>query len=268
MSNNCPIMNRMKSNYENRSKTFLTRRIPVIIRLDGKAFHTYTRRLNKPFDEDFISCMKETTKFLCENIQGAKLGYCQSDEISILLTDYNNLNTEAWFDYNIQKITSVSASMCTAKFNQIATSFPEYIYKNDKGGFNKEDMYYCIGGLKLKVDTLAYFDSRAFNIPKEEVSNYFLARQKDAIKNSISMLTKSLYSHYIESNHKNSDNMQDMCFKKGYNWNDLHYSKKRGSTTVKTSDLVKENNIESIRSKWIFTETPELFDNDFFNKLI
>ena len=106
------IGDRMKNNYENRTKQFLTRRMPTIIRLDGKAFHTYTKGLNKPFDEGLIEDMQETTKFLCANIQGCKLGYTQSDEITLVLTDYDNLQTDAWFDYNVQKMTSISEISC------------------------------------------------------------------------------------------------------------------------------------------------------------
>ena len=109
---------RMKENYENRSKTYLTRRTPVIIRLDGKAFHTFTRGMKKPYDEIFHNTMNATMKYLCENIQGCKLGYTQSDEITLLLTDYDTLTTSAWFDYNVQKICSVSASMATMAFNK------------------------------------------------------------------------------------------------------------------------------------------------------
>ena len=92
-------MKRMKENYENRSKIFLTRRTPVIIRLDGKAFHTYTRGLDKPFDSGLINDMQDTAIYLCQNIQGAKCAYVQSDEISILVTDFDDINTQAWFDY-------------------------------------------------------------------------------------------------------------------------------------------------------------------------
>ena len=99
--------NRMKENYENRTRFKLTRRLPVIIRLDGKAFHTYTKGLEKPFDEGLIEDMAETTRFLCENIMGIKCGYTQSDEISLLITDFDKLETQAWFDYNIQKMLSL-----------------------------------------------------------------------------------------------------------------------------------------------------------------
>ena len=224
MSKNCTIMQRMKENYEGRSKTFLTRRIPVIIRLDGKAFHTYTRGLNKPFDEGLIEDMESTTKYLCENIQGVKLGYCQSDEISLLLTDYETLDTQAWFDYNIQKMASISASMATAKFNQLR------LQRNVGSQFDYGDNRYLDSD--FLNDKLAFFDSRVFNIPKEEVSNYFLARQKDAVKNSIAMLAQSLYSPK-ELHKKNQSDMQELCFQKGFNWNDLDYRKKRGCTIVK-----------------------------------
>lgn len=234
MSKNCSIMQRMKANYEGRSKTFLTRRTPVIIRLDGKAFHTYTRGLDKPFDEGLILDMEASTKFLCENIQGVKIGYCQSDEISLLLTDYDNLDTQAWFDYNVQKMTSISSSLVTAKFNQL-----RMLRDEDKGLFPK----------------LAFFDSRVFNIPKEEVSNYFLARQKDAIKNSISMLAQSLYSQ-TELHKKNQSDMQEMTFQKGHNWNDLSYKKKRGCTIVKGE------------KGWISVETPFNFNTDYFNNFL
>ena len=229
MSKNCPIMQRMKSNYEDRYRFQLTRRTPVIIRIDGKAFHTYTKGLNKPFDENLIEDMQKTTEFLCKNIQGAKLGYTQSDEISILLVDYDTLTTDGWFDYNVQKIVSVSASITTAIFNRLRV-------------------------LRGK-DNLAYFDSRVFNIPVDEVSNYFLARQKDAVRNSISMLAQSLYSHKQLEN-KNMSDMQEMCFQKGYNWNNLEYYKKRGSTIIKQESI------------WSLVETPENFNNEYFNNLI
>ena len=221
MSKNCSIMTRMKSNYENRSKTFLTRRTPVICRLDGKAFHTWTRGLKKPFDEGLIEDMEATTKFLCENIQGVKLGYCQSDEISLLLTDYETLDTQAWFDYNVQKMTSISASMAAAKFNQLRV----FRMLVDTGSSYSSDT-------RVENFNLAFFDSRVFNIPKEEVSNYFLARQKDAVKNSISMLAQSLYSPK-ELHKKNQSDMQELCWQKGHNWNDLDYRKKRGCTIIK-----------------------------------
>ena len=262
-------MQRIKKNYESRSRTFLTRRVPVIMRLDGKAFHTYTKSLNKPFDEGLIEDMKETAIYLCQNIQGAKCAYVQSDEISILITDYDTLQTEAWFDYNVQKMTSIAASLATAKFNQLRlkrliqhersiTNNIELIFENINSHFN-----------------LANFDSRVFNIPKEEVANYFLARQKDAVKNSISMLAQSLYSSK-ELHGKNGNEMQEMCFQKEHNWNDLRFSKKRGNFIVKNlyvnGELTNHNFTQHkdtvIRHKWEGVETPFVFSETNFEKYL
>lgn len=274
MSKNCPIMQRMKENYEMRSRTYLTRRTPVILRIDGKAFHTYTRGLDKPFDSDLVYDMMETTVYLCSKIQGAKCGYAQSDEISILLTDYDNLNTSAWFDYEVQKMCSIAASHAASKFNQLR-------FKRLHCSYNG------YGIIDFDTVPLADFDCRAANYPKEEVANYFLARQKDAVKNSISMLAQSLYSHK-ELHGKNSSEMQEMCFQKGHNWNDLPYSKKRGSFIVKEvahyfdnatipviagtiSDdelgrIVSESSSVTTRSKWGPIETPMTFTEEHFKQ--
>ena len=109
---------RMKNNYENITRYYLTRRMPVIIRLDGRSFHTFTRGFKKPFDDILVKTMQDTMKYLCENIQGCVLGYTQSDEISLVLTDYAEITTEAWFGNNLQKMCSVSASMATVAFNK------------------------------------------------------------------------------------------------------------------------------------------------------
>jgi tRNA(His) 5'-end guanylyltransferase len=109
---------RMKG-YENVSRIYLTRRMPLIIRIDGNAFHTFTKGFAKPFDPIFMQAMQETMQKLCEKIQGCKVGYTQSDEISLLLIDYDNLDTDAWFDKNLQKTVSISASIATMEFNGI-----------------------------------------------------------------------------------------------------------------------------------------------------
>ena len=260
MSKNCTIMQRMKENYEGRSKTFLTRRTPVIIRLDGKAFHTYTKGLKKPFDEGLIEDMEATTKFLCENIQGVKLGYCQSDEISLLLTDYETLDTQAWFDYNVQKMTSISASMAAAKFNQLR------LQRNIGSEFDYGNVRYMDS--EFLNNKLAFFDSRVFSIPKEEVANYFLARQKDAVKNSIAMLAQSLYSPK-ELHKKNQSDMQELCWQKGHNWNDLNYKKKRGCTIIKVEKQLDDGLGNMFkRGKWESVETPMIFDYEYFKNFV
>lgn len=257
MSKHCSIMTRMKENYESRYKYKLTRRTPVIIRLDGKAFHTYTKGLERPFDAGLIEDMQQTAIYLCQNIEGAKCAYVQSDEISILLTDYDKLNTQAWFDYNVQKIASVSASLATGIFNQLRTK--RFILENYQltssgdivacDGFDYKNIFYD----DIKI---ANFDSRVFNIPKEEISNYFLARQKDAVKNSISMLAQSLYSHK-ELHKKNSNEKQEMCFQKGKNWNDLPFEQKRGSFIVKNTYVNDKKVEKTINKTFPFRTHPE-----------
>lgn len=217
------IDDRMKDYYEKRDRRFLTRRTPVIIRIDGKAFHTYTKGLNKPFDEGLMEDMQLTMKYLCENIQGCKYGYVQSDEISLLLTDYDDLNTEAWFDYCQNKMESIAASMATGYFNKLRLI--RGISPTEDGNW----IHDFVDDFKV-----AEFDARAFNIPKEEVVNYFIWRQQDATKNSISMLAQSLYSHK-ELQEKNGNKMQFMCWQKGINWNDLPTPKKRGTACYRAN---------------------------------
>ena len=153
---------RMKG-YENVNRTYLTKRTPVIIRIDGKSFHTLTRGFRKPFDDILSTTMQETMKYLCENIQGCVLGYTQSDEITLVLVDYKNIDTSAWFDYNVQKCVSVSASMATFAFNNFLKRNVRTLRRN-----NESDEYYR-GVLDRAAEKGAMFDARVFNIPKEEV---------------------------------------------------------------------------------------------------
>lgn len=218
---------RMKSHYENIPKTRLTRREPVIIRIDGKAFHTFTRGFQRPFDNILIESMQETMKYLCENIQGCKLGYCQSDEISLLITDYETINTAAWFDYQVQKMCSIAASMATLVFNRVFGKLvSEHLSWHD---YNNYEV-----ALHKAKTTGAMFDARCFSIPKEEVCNYFLWRQNDCVRNSIQMVGQANFSHK-ELQNKSCDKIQDMLMlEKNINWNDFDTVKKRGSCCTKT----------------------------------
>lgn len=226
---------RMKENYETISKYRLTRRTPVIVRIDGRAFHTFTKGFQKPFDEVLMKSMQTTMKYLCENVQGCVLGYTQSDEISLLLIDYQNLNSGAWFDNEVQKICSISASMATMifnkEFNRIAKT---YIYETMKAWNISDDEKKYIKTLEKAMIKGAMFDSRAFNIPKEEVTNYFYWRQLDATRNSIEMVGQAYFSHN-ELHCKSCNDIQDMLHEqKGINWNDYSVPKKRGTCCIKT----------------------------------
>lgn len=218
---------RMKG-YENISRIYLTRRMPLIIRIDGKAFHNLTKHLDKPFDKNFMNAMHETTRQLCSKIEGCRIGYTQSDEISLLLIDYENINTQSWFDKNLQKIVSISASMSTAIFNG-----------------TKDD----------SITGVAIFDSRCFILPKEEVCNYFIWRQQDATRNSIQMMGHANFSHKQLMN-KNSNQIQDMLFlEKEINFNDIPTDQKRGVCAIKE----KYMNGDAERTRWIIDNEIPIF---------
>lgn len=224
------LANRMKTYYEEIPKTKLMRRTPVVIRLDGKAFHTFTKGFVKPFDNILITSMQETMKYLCENIQGCVFGYTQSDEISLVLIDYKNLNSSAWFDYEVQKMCSISASMATMYFNKI---FEKYVRKNYPNNFEPTINNSPLSAYFKAIKKGAMFDSRCFNIPKEEVTNYIYWRQLDATRNSIQMLGQAEFSHK-ELHEKSCNMIQDMLLtKKNINWNNLPVYKKRGSSCKK-----------------------------------
>ena len=210
---------RMKG-YENINRNHLISRMPVIIRLDGKAFHTFTRGFDKPFDQAMGNSMQATMKYLCEHIQGCVLGYTQSDEITLVLVDYENLKTCSWFDNNIQKIVSVSASMASYAFSKALLGY---------SGFN--DIY------RKKVENLgAFFDSRVFNIPKDDLLNCVLWRIKDCVRNSKQSLGQAHFSHK-ELHKKNTDEIISMVKEKtGIVWDDLPTRFKYGTFCVKTPD--------------------------------
>lgn len=192
---------RMKQ-YEAVSYQTLPKRIPVIIRIDGRNFHTLCKRNQlKGWDFSLTKKLAHTAIYVMSQMQGCNFAYCQSDEISFLLTDYKTIRTEAWFNYEIPKLISITASL--------ATSFLS-------GAINEE---------------LA-FDCRAFSVPHDDVCNYFIWRQKDATRNAISMLARQHFSH--KQLHKvNCNEMQELLFKeKNINFNDRPDMQKRGICIV------------------------------------
>lgn len=233
---------RMKTFYEQIPKTKLMRRCPVAIRIDGKAFHTFTRGFQKPFDEVLIKSMQETMKYLCENIQGCVLGYTQSDEITLILVDYKKLTSSAWFDYEVQKICSIAASMATMAFNRaFVKEVKKYSFELSMGIHTDEERR-LLDIYDKAIDKGAMFDARCFNIPKEEVTNLVYWRQLDASRNSIQMVGQANFSHK-ELQNRSCNDIQDMLMtQKGINWNDLPTYQKRGSCCVKIEENITENN--------------------------
>ena len=236
MSDKTSIGDRMKR-YEKASRIYLTPRMPIIIRCDGKAFHTYTKGFEKPWDGALQTAMTYAASVLISEIPGVDFAYIQSDEISLLINTYKKFNTAAWFDGNMQKIASVSASIVTASFN---TS----IYSN---------------ALAKGASKPALFDSRCFIIPREEVVNYFHWREIDAIRNSISGYAQANFSHK-ELHKKSTKDMKEMLIKKGLSWErDVSTKNKRGWCVVRTT---YETNDGTKRTKHLIDNEIPLFSKD------
>lgn len=253
---------RMKE-YEDANKVYLTRRIPVMIRVDGRAFHTYTKGFERPFDEILTKAMQMTMKYLCENIPGCVLGYTQSDEISLLLIDYRTRNSGAWYNYVRRKVETAAASMATMAFNQVfselvmmrsltelakCTNSTEYLTVSEK-----YDKYMRRAGW-------ASFDARAFNIPEFEVENEFIWRQSDCVRNSIQSVGHANFTEK-ELDHKNMNMIQDMLMtQRGINWNDFPVHLKRGSCCIKVPKVFNEGTEEEFtRNKWTIDENIPIF---------
>lgn len=259
MSNKYDSLGDRMKKYENVSRIYLMRRNPIIIRIDGKAFHSFTRKFQRPFDPVMIRTMQETMKYLCENIQGCVFGYTQSDEISLLLIDYQSIMTEGWFDNNLQKLVSVSASMATMKFNEkfINISMFESLKSIKESNIDIHDIY-------CEQIHHAIFDSRAFSIPKDEVCNYFIWRQQDATRNSIEMVGRYYFSHK-QLYRKSCSDIQDMLMDIHHvNWNNYPTTCKQGSCCIKRSGE------SSKRPKWIIDDEIPIFSKDrsYIEKLI
>jgi tRNA(His) 5'-end guanylyltransferase len=227
---------RMKD-YESVTRVRLVPKMPVMIRLDGKAFHTLTRNMDKPVDFAFQKCMWKTAQHLCEQIQGVQVAYVQSDEITLLLVDYQSIKTQPWFDYEVQKICSIAAGMASAEFSE-------------------------------QLERRGVFDCRAWNLPAHEVVNCFIWRQQDATRNSISGLAQAHFSAK-QLHGKNTSQMQDMLMlEKGINWNDCPVPQKRGVCVVKEtyealySGPAGIDAYSAVRTRWVVDEAIPIFTQD------
>lgn len=227
------IGDRIKANYENRARYELTCRTPVIVRVDGRAFHTFTRGMDKPFDQHLIDSMVKAATAVGSEMQGFKAAYVQSDEASFLLTDYDTLQTGAWFGYVKSKVETISASIMTAVFNRM---------------------------IRTKYD--AVFDARAFNIPREEVVNYFLWRALDWERNSVSMYCNSYFSHKA-MHAQGKANQHEMLHSIGKNWTTDLSSQQRNGTwimadgSIETSIMPKYGEISTLLDPLIYCDVME-----------
>lgn len=254
---------RMKS-YENITRTYLPGRMPIIIRIDGKAFHTFTKGFKKPFDDILMRTMEETAAVLCRDIEGVKVAYTQSDEISLLITNNDTWETQPWFGNNIQKMASVAASIATLAFNRAfwhEVNMLNNDYLNTEG--TERLNVYC-----RAVEKGATFDARVFVLPADEVCNYFIWRQQDAIRNSIQSMGQAHFSHK-ELMNKNCENIKQMLVEKNLKWESIPVSCQRGICVVKKPTKVKTQidmkamtYMEMTRNRWTVDDNIPLFWED------
>lgn len=260
---------RMKEFYEAVPKTRLVRRTPVAIRIDGKAFHTFTKGFAKPFDKVLMNSMQATMKYLCENIQGCVLGYTQSDEITLILVDYKRINSSAWFDYEVQKLCSISASMATMRFNkELEYNFNRWrsvISSFDWATNIPPEMEELCRTYRKAIDKGAMFDARCFNIPKEEVTNLILWRELDAIRNSIEMVGHNYFTP-SELHGKTCADIKNMLkIKKYVDWEDFPLDCQRGACCVRC------NKSGILSREWTIDRYIPIFkgsDREYIDKLI
>jgi tRNA(His) guanylyltransferase len=240
-SDSTALGDRMKG-YEAATRYVLPGRTYTIIRVDGRAFHSYLRHAERPFDAQFMSQMDAVAAALCQEISGSVLAYAHSDEVSVLVTDFGSVHTEPWFGGGVQKMASISAAVATATLNRLRYVDSAFM-------------------------SLATFDGRAFTIPSAvEVANYFLWRQRDCVRNSVSMAAQAHFSHK-RLHGLNGGQMQELLWsEKGVNWNDYPDGAKRGricqritaeedvTYTDQRDNLQKT--VSAMRSHWVSSAAP------------
>lgn len=220
---------RMKHNYEEAARTRLPGRMPIVVRVDGRAFHTYTRGCDRPFDARLIQAMDETAMHLCREIGDAVFAYVQSDEISLLIHPYRTLDATPWFDGEVQKIVSLTASLAGAFF----TLRSDLIFGKPK---------------------LAAFDARAFVLPEAEVCNYFVWRQNDWRRNSLSLLARAHFTAK-ECHGRDRAALLAMLRAKGVEYEELPIAYRRGRCLYRRPEgLAPED-----RGPWALDSAPPVF---------
>lgn len=205
MSSHDDLGDRIKEYEAAESQRKFLRYLPIVARLDGRGFSTFTKGLERPFDLRMTTAMSSTLKWLIENT-GARFGHTQSDEMTVAWYEPDR-KSKVFFDRRIQKMNSVLAGMVSVHFfSQIRDSWPsEYWTK------------------------LPHFDCRVSQYPiLEEAANVFVWRENDAHKNSVSMAAQHYYKHAFLQ-HKSSNEMQELLFQKGINYNDYPVAFKSGT---------------------------------------
>ena len=247
--------------YEANYNLTLPKRFPTIVRIDGRAFHTLTRKFNKPFDNVFIKTMQETMLNLCKNIQSVQFGYVESDEISLLIYE-TNPEAEPWFGNRLQKICSMTASMATLYFNKsfaknVESFFEKHVEYQFRSDTDEQKQY---NAYKNSLELGGAFDSRVFVVPESVITPYFIWRQNDATRNSINGLSQKYFSHKQLQGLSCNEMQNKLLTEKDINWNNEPTVNKRGTCAYKVYSVE-----DSEKSEWkLDTEMPILMeDRDF-----
>ena len=219
--------------YEEVTNHTLIRRMPIIIRCDIRSAHNFCRGFERPFDDVFRNAMMLTMKHLCQEIQGCVFGYTDSDEISLVLIDYQSLTSDCWFGNRIQKMVSIAAATATLYFNK------EFVALMDESVRSGRASSFQTGVYERAIERGAMFDARAFNLPREEVTNYFYCRQRNAERNSIQSCGQVFFSHK-QLLGKSCKEIQDMLMNEvNFNWNDVACDKKRGACCYRVPESME-----------------------------
>ena len=242
--------NRMKG-YEAVSNYKLTPGMPYIIRLDGKAFHTFTRGFEKPFDDVLMLSMQATMKKVCEAVQGCRIGYTQSDEITVIIID--NPEATPYFDGRIQKIASITAATATAEFTKVfRKNIDDFCMKSDMSIEGNRKRY---SAYEKALASMPLFDSRVFNVPLDDITNNLWWRQADAERNSVQMVGRAYFSEKQMFKKNAREIMTMLETEKGIVWDNLPTPYKRGTCCIKVPD-------ENGRYKWVVDRDIPRFLNE------
>lgn len=199
------LADRMKT-YEASTKLMLPKKSFYVLRVDGHNFSRYTKDLEAPFDQQFADDMDATTRELCREVSGTILAFTQSDEISLIFSDLAKDKTQAYQGGSVNKITSLLAALSSTVFNE------------------------------RRPGRRALFDARVSTLPSAvEVVNYLIWRQRDAVRNSVSMAAQTLFSAQ-ELYKLNTLEVKQKLEEAGLNWQDYPQGFRQGRVSVKVAN--------------------------------
>lgn len=244
--------------YEKNSDYVLTRRLPIIIRVDGRSFSRLTRKLTKPYSVDIGNIMSETMMYCIMEMQGAVFGYQQHDEINFILRNDQSFDSDPWYQNRIQKITSVASSLATLSFNR---------------GLSRLDP-------PLDIIGDAIFDARVFALPTiSEVVNYLVWRQQDCIRDAVSAAAQEELSlkfgkrtaMKLLQKRTVAEKKELLLSQANIDFDEIYSSSfKYGVAAYKVPTIIPSKEGMTARNKWTLNDTVPLFveEKDFIYNIL